>query len=200
MVCAGFEDTHKGYAPQGWQLWEPLVLLPEGTRQGSWHQSRRRELYRRCHLPKKQRPSVEGSSQPMASLQGDRARARISGFTLFLPFALQSPAGASHWPNPSQAGKPESPGVYSIQASFQAHVCGERHRVELQGQTEDPVHEIFWAGHLSSLKSIRNSLCDLSEMVITSPEEQLTYIRLQSSASFRKNFSFSVCVAKIGLT
>ena len=58
----------------------------------------------------KQKPSVEASSQPMASLQGERARAWISRLTLFLPFALQSPAGASHWPNPSQAGKPGSPG------------------------------------------------------------------------------------------
>lgn len=44
---------------------------------------------------------MEGYSQPRDLCRG-RIREFISRLILLLPFALQFPAGASHWPKPTQ--------------------------------------------------------------------------------------------------
>lgn len=76
------------------------------------------ESYTESTISQEQSLQERGLANPRC-LCRERARACIPNLTLLLPFTLQSPAGSSHWPNPSQAGRPASPGMQSIQASFQ---------------------------------------------------------------------------------
>lgn len=60
-VC---QDTNKGYAPQGRQLWEPSYFLSEGTR-GKGAGTRGEEGVIEDAIFQKQKPSSSrGSSQP----------------------------------------------------------------------------------------------------------------------------------------
>ena len=120
MVC-GFGDTNKGCTPQGCKQWEPLPGLPEGQAKGASTRPEE-ESYLEGTISQEQRPLGEGYNQPMASLQGTSQCVYTQPHS---PPALCPPVSCWCF---SQAGRPESPGMHSLQACFQGsetwwHVC-----------------------------------------------------------------------------
>lgn len=117
--------------------------------------------------------------------------------TLLLPFALQSPAGASQWPNSPQTGRSGSPGLLSTQASCQGSGGWGKVWSGAGGANRRSSKTNFLERTLELIEvySSENSLCYLSGTVITSPKEQ-DHIRPQSSGTI---FFFSTH-RKIDLT